>query len=42
MAIDEKLGVRCDDRFAAFIDFNCLCTDRLGVDPLDDGSGFER
>jgi hypothetical protein len=28
VAIDEKLGVRYDDRFSAFIDCNCLRTDR--------------
>ena len=30
VAIDEKLGFGYDDRFAVFIDCNCLSTDRPG------------
>ena len=42
VAIDEKLGVRYADRFAAFIDCNCLRTDRPGGGPQEDGPGSER
>jgi hypothetical protein len=42
VAIDEKLGVRYTDRSAAFIDCNCLRTDRPGGGPQEDGPGSER
>ena len=42
VAIDEKLGFRYADRFAAFIDCNCLRTDRPGGGPQEDGPGSER
>ena len=41
-AIEEKLGARYADRFAAFIDCNCLRTDRPGGGPQEDGPGAQR
>jgi hypothetical protein len=41
-AIEEKLGARYVDRFASFIDCNCLRTDRPGGGPQEDGPGAQR
>ena len=41
VAMEEKLGVRYADRFAALIDCNCLRTGRPGGGPQGDGPGFE-
>ena len=40
--LEEKLGAGYDERFATFIDRNCLCTDRPGGGPYGDGPGAQR
>jgi hypothetical protein len=42
LAIEEKLGGRYEFRFAAFIDCNCLRTDRPGGGPEEPGPGAMR
>jgi len=41
-AIEETLGDRYANRFASFIDYNCLCTDRPGGGPQEDGPVAQR
>jgi len=41
-AIEEKLGARYADRFAAFIDCNCFRTDRPRGVPQEDEPGAQR
>ena len=40
--IETKMGARYPDRFACFIDCNCLRTDRPGGGPQEDGEDAER
>jgi len=40
--IEEKLRVRYVDQFTAFMDCNCLRTDRPGGGPQDDRPGVQR
>jgi hypothetical protein len=42
IAIEEKLGVRYDNRFVGFIDCNCLETNRPGGGPCEAGGNSSR